>query len=360
MRPASSHFSAELQNARLRFLISTRAIYWELFESGFLDRDSISLLINASESEEEHVEHNSKHPLSDWNEDLKRFVRTPLLLRFLRRFRWLVFDGVRQSLMRWYEISHASRCVNVADAFTAAHRKVLGDLSGLLAEVAQNQANVHKLVSESFANVEQSKAVVRSFPLEVVSVVRTRQATSLLLSHQEETITTKFRRGIFTALEHDHLIGHIRKVRSQLVLRSASFHFPSEEGILRWSRLMEGLSVEHLQLCFANMQFVVKSAGDDVVKHGQECDGIYIILRGYAYFHVPKHRSKHGATTHGKKPHKSSSSSAKHADYLMAGRTMGIIETVSGQNGACIDCVAALSCVGERGMGQGGEGFTGC
>ncbi|EGD83211.1 Na+/H+ antiporter [Salpingoeca rosetta] len=341
-RPSTSH-SADMQNARLRFLVSTRAIYWELFDSGFLDRDSVLLLVNASETEEHAVEHDSTRKLNDWNADLQRFVHTPWPVRVLRRQRWWVLDYLRRRLLRWYEIHHAAACVNVADAFTAAHRKVLGDLSGLLSEVTHSEENRRRLLEECFANMELSRMVSREFPHEVVSIVRTRQATSLLLRHQEEVIGSKFRHGIFTALEHDHLIGHIRKVRAKLVLNTASFHFPDEEGILRWSRLMEDLSSDDVEEVFRKMQIVTSEFNEPLVRKNGKCKGIYVILRGYACFeNRPRRnsvqRESHVANTHlntpnGQPQQQQQQKQKSHTDVLMAGRTLGVIETVAQHTG---------------------------
>eukprot|EP00043_Microstomoeca_roanoka_P003623 m.44842 g.44842 ORF g.44842 m.44842 type:complete len:1433 (+) comp12138_c0_seq1:241-4539(+) len=325
-RPSTSR-TADLQNARLRFLDSTRAIYWELFESGFLDPQSTVLLVNASEREKELIEADANRVLQDWNDELKKFVSTPLMIRILRSASWGPFDALRLRALRWYEIHHGSLCVNIADAFTAAHRKVLGDLSGLLSEVVTNPEHGKKLVQESFANVEQAKKLIRSFPHEVVSIVRTRQAAALLLTFQEDAITTKFHHGVFTALERDNLMAHVRRVRSHLVLQTPRFTFPSPSEVLKWSRLLEDLTPEELETCLDHMEDRVFSAGEDIVEANNECEGMFIILRGYAYFYRPSDKQDHTRHT------STSTNTAQYIDYLMAGQTMGVIETVAQQPG---------------------------
>lgn len=333
-RRPSSIQTANLQNARLRFLVCSRAIYWELFESGFLERQGVVQLVNASEKEEEKIELDCLRPIQDWTKDLQRFVRTPWPLKLLQLYNWRKLEPLRQTLMRKYEIYHASLCVNVADAFIAAHRKVLGDLSGLLSEVARDSKNMQQLVQESFKNIEEAKQVVRAFPHEVVSVVRTRQAASLLLTVQEEALTSKFRHGVFTALEHKYLSNHIRRMRSKLILHTTAFSFPDEHSVLRWCHLMEDLSNDDLKLCSQYITIQTFNEKEELIRVEDACSGIYIILQGYAYFHVPKAKNSHSSTEGLQKSEgQSTSKRAPHIDFLAAGRTVGVIETVAHHEG---------------------------
>eukprot|EP00055_Hartaetosiga_balthica_P009678 m.39105 g.39105 ORF g.39105 m.39105 type:complete len:1369 (+) comp6841_c0_seq1:103-4209(+) len=323
-RRASKFSSAQLHNSRLRLISSTRAIYWELFESGFLSREVVQVLVLSSESEEERIKDDSLSPLKDWSAALKQFVSRPWYLRLLQYTNWFCFDLLRKKLERYFIIRHAADVVNLCDAFIAAHRKTLADLSGAIAEVSQNKMNVSTLVNEATVSMNEAKLVLRALPDAVVSAVRSKQAAALLVSKQEFFINEKLKRGVITAIECDHLLKHIHQLRGKLVLHAPQFSFPTPACVLKWSRLFDNLSPEAMVETTKSIQTITRKRGDVLIRAGDPVDGLYILLRGFVSLFVP--------TFDRKVPPKHDLGNISHT-YLTAGSLLAAIEMVSGAQG---------------------------
>eukprot|EP00056_Hartaetosiga_gracilis_P008131 m.116515 g.116515 ORF g.116515 m.116515 type:complete len:1339 (-) comp12854_c0_seq1:67-4083(-) len=323
-RRASKFSSAELQNSRLRLLTSTRAIYWELFESGFLSREVVQVLVDSAEESEEVIKHDSSLPLNDWSERIRSFVSRPWYLRLLQSHSWLCLDVLRQKLERYIVIRHAAGVVNLCDVFIAAHRKTLADLSGAIAEVAQNKRNVNTLVTEATLSMNQAKLVLRSLPDAVVSAVRSKQAAALLVTKQEHLINEKMKHGVLTAIESENLLKHIRLLRGKLVLHAPKFSFPDPRTVLRWSRLFDNLDPAAAKATAKCMKIITRRRGDIVVRAGDPVDGLYVLVRGFVSLFVPSFDRK--------APPKFDLGSTSH-NYLSAGAMLAAIETVSGAKG---------------------------
>lgn len=79
---------------------------------------------------EEGTQDEVEVPLNDWNSMLQRFVGMPFYLELLNSFQLVwIFEDFRCFLVRFLSIRHASKTVNVVDAFVAAHRKVSSSFS---------------------------------------------------------------------------------------------------------------------------------------------------------------------------------------------------------------------------------------
>lgn len=321
----------QLRTARKHFLVSCRSIYWELFEAGFLHRDAVTLLINATEEAEEACD-DPDQKLNDWGETLEYVVKPPLLLRLLSKLRLPGFlDTLRLNLTHVLAVQHASLSVNMADAFTAAHRKVLGDLGGSLSDIFARHELVSQLAQESQENVNAARMVIRCFSAEVISAVRSRHAASLLLTYQEKFIRERQKHGVLTLLEGQHLLKHVQARRARIVLRNVYFSFPEPLIVLAWSRLFAHTHPKTRRQFCNILRFRNIERDEVLLSKGQPADGMYVIVRGFACFTVM-----------------SADGEMRKVDYLGPGRTMGAIELVSGGSvpiticGASDDLVVAF------------------
>ena len=106
-----------------------QAHYWSLFESGFLARDNVNLLIEATELTESIIE---KHPQRDiksyFKDHLLYAVSPPTYVNWLHKMPLpRVLQQPMNRLAHFFVQVHATRVTNLVDAFVLAHRQV-GDV----------------------------------------------------------------------------------------------------------------------------------------------------------------------------------------------------------------------------------------
>lgn len=185
---------------------------------------------------------------------------------------------------------------------------MLGDLAGTLAEVIPDYDMRIQLMKESFNNTNKANDVLRpaasfennsdagshkTLTEDVIGAVRSKTASSLLLTMQEQYIEGKYRHGVLTSLEYERVIEVIHRRRSRLFLHTVKFVHPQPEEILRWSRLFAHVPEDTMLAAYRICKRIKLQEDDVILERGVRPAGLYVVVAGYAKFvHNPTKGSK--------------------------------------------------------------------
>ncbi|MED6138806.1 Son of sevenless 1 [Stylosanthes scabra] len=183
-----------LKDIRIRLLNGVQAAYWEMLDEGRISQTTANILML---SVEEAIDLASHEPLCDWK-GLKTNVHFPNYYKFLQS------SMLPPKLVKFFTVSRLESACNICAAFLSAHRVARQQLHDFIGESDVASA----VVNESIAEGEEARKFLEdvrvTYP-QVLGVVKTRQATYVVLNHLIEYVQDLEKTGILEEKEMLHL-----------------------------------------------------------------------------------------------------------------------------------------------------------
>ncbi|XP_057733242.1 sodium/hydrogen exchanger 7-like [Arachis stenosperma] len=194
-----------LKDIRVRLLNSVQAAYWEMLDEGRISQTTANILML---SVEEAIDLASHEPLCDWK-GLKSNVHFPNYYKFLQS------SMLRPKLVTYFTVERLESACNICAAFLRAHRVAPQQLHDFIGESDVASA----VINESIAEGEKARKFLEdvrvTYP-QVLGVVKTRQATYVVLNHLIEYVQDLEKAGILEEKEmlllHDAVQTNLKKL----------------------------------------------------------------------------------------------------------------------------------------------------
>ncbi|GAU13794.1 hypothetical protein TSUD_83030 [Trifolium subterraneum] len=183
-----------LKDIRVRLLNGVQAAYWEMLDEGRITQTTANILML---SVEESIDLSSTEPLCDWK-GLKSNVHFPSYYKFLQS------SMLPPKLVTYFTVERLESACYICAAFLRAHRIARQQLHDFIGDSDIASA----VINESVAEGEEARKFLEDVNLtypQVLRVVKTRQATYVVLNHLLEYVQDLEKSGILEEKEMLHL-----------------------------------------------------------------------------------------------------------------------------------------------------------
>ncbi|KAI4357384.1 hypothetical protein L6164_001336 [Bauhinia variegata] len=277
-----------LKDIRIRLLNGVQAAYWEMLDEGRISQTTANILM---QSVEEALDLASQEPLCDWK-DLKSNVHFPSYYKFLQRI------SIPQKLVTYFTVERLESACCICAAFLRAHRIAQQKLLDFIGE--SDVASI--VINESLVEGEEARKFLEdvrvTFP-QVLHVVKTRQATHLVLKHLIEYVENLEKVGLLEEKEMLHLHDAVQTDLKRLVRNPPLVKVPKISTI---NPMLGALPSSVRESLASNTKEMMKLRGLTLYKEGSKPNGIWLISSGVVKWESSIIRNKHSlyqTFTHG-------------------------------------------------------------
>ena len=262
--------------AKHRYLISLKGIYWDFFEQGQCTPDTALLLIESASRAIDHHEDDIK----DFTFIESYFHRSwcdkfYIKLQRVCFFKYFVRDWLYHRLSFEYDTT-----VN----YIEAHEECLEFIEQIVYK-PETLARLKKEVKKELkkAEIKLYKHIEENFP-EVTKAIQHRRGGHYLINHMKHFIDEMVKHGQMEEKEAYHFTHHLHKEARKLMLGRVNFDFENvEEDVTTHSELCKIFSqddVHKITPYFKNKQF---DRGEVIIEKGSTLKNVYYISKGVVH-----------------------------------------------------------------------------
>ncbi|MED6150418.1 Son of sevenless 1 [Stylosanthes scabra] len=242
-------------------------------------------------SVEEAIDLASHEPLCDWK-GLKTNVHFPNYYKFLQS------SMLPPKLVTFFTVERLESACNICAAFLRAHRVARQQLHDFIGESDVASA----VINESIAEGEEARKFLEdvrvTYP-QVLGVVKTRQATYVVLNHLIEYVQDLEKTGILEEKEMLHLHDAVQTDLKRLLRNPPLVKLPKITSIHPMLGALPSLIRESL---VSGTRETMKLRGLTLYKEGSKSNGIWLISNGVVKWESTAIRNRHSFNptfTHG-------------------------------------------------------------
>ncbi|KAK7319185.1 hypothetical protein RJT34_03903 [Clitoria ternatea] len=293
-----------LKDIRVRLLSGVQAAYWEMLDEGRISQTTANILML---SVEEAIDLASSEPLCDWK-GLKANVHFPNYYKFLQS------SMLPPKIVTYFTVERLESACYICAAFLRAHRIARQQLHDFIGDSDVASA----VINESFVQGEEARKFLEdvhvTYP-QVLRVVKTRQATYIVLNHLLEYVQNLEKAGILEEKEMLHLHDAVQTDLKKLLRNPPLVKLPK---ISNMHPMLGALPSSVREPLASSAKEMMKLRGLTLYKEGAKSNGIWLISNG-----VVKWESKTIRTRHSLYP------------TFTHGSTLGLYEVLTGRPYIC-------------------------
>ncbi|XP_015957926.1 sodium/hydrogen exchanger 8 [Arachis duranensis] len=268
-----------LKDIRVRLLNGVQAAYWEMLDEGRISQTTANILML---SVEEAIDLASHEPLCDWK-GLKTNVHFPNYYKFLQS------SMLPPKLVTYFTVERLESACNICAAFLRAHRVSRQQLHDFIGESDVASA----VINESIAEGEEARKFLEdvrvTYP-QVLGVVKTRQATYVVLNHLIEYVQDLEKAGILEEKEMLHLHDAVQTDLKKLLRNPPLVKLPK---ITSMHPMLGALPSPVRESLISGTREMMKLRGLTLYKEGSRSNGIWLISNGVVKWESKVIRNKH-------------------------------------------------------------------
>ncbi|KAK4264107.1 hypothetical protein QN277_029441 [Acacia crassicarpa] len=277
-----------LKDIRIRLLNGVQAAYWEMLDEGRIAQATANILMR---SVEEAIDLAPLEPLCDWR-GLKPNVHFPSYYKFLQTS---IFP---RKLVTYFTVERLESACCICAAFLRAHRIARRQLHDFIGDSDVSSIVINESVVEGEEARKFLEDVRVAFP-QVLRVVKTRQATYLVLNHLLEYVQNLEKSGLLEEKEMLHLHDAVQTDLKKLLRNPPLVKAPKMSGI---HPMLGALPSSVRESLASNIKEMMKLRGLTLYKEGSRPNGIWLISSGVVRWESKIIRNKHSfypTFTHG-------------------------------------------------------------
>ncbi|KAF7827545.1 sodium/hydrogen exchanger 8 isoform X2 [Senna tora] len=255
-----------LKDIRIRLLNGVQAAYWEMLDEGRISQTTANILMR---SVEEALDLASLEPLCDWK-GLKANVHFPSYYKFLQTS---IFP---QKLVTYFTVERLESACYICAAFLRAHRIARRQLHDFIGDSDVSSVVINESVVEGEEARKFLEDVRVTFP-QVLRVVKTRQATYLVLKHLIEYVQNLEKSGLLEEKEMLHLHDAVQTDLKKLLRNPPLVKLPKISSI---PPMLGALPSSVREPLLRNTKEMMKLRGLTLYKEGSKPNGIWLISSG--------------------------------------------------------------------------------
>ncbi|XP_027191971.1 sodium/hydrogen exchanger 8 isoform X2 [Cicer arietinum] len=268
-----------LKDIRVRLLNGVQAAYWEMLDEGRITQTTANILML---SVEESIDLASSEPLCDWK-GLKANVHFPNYYKFLQS------SMLPQKLVTYFTVERLESACYICAAFLRAHRIARQQLHDFIGDSDVASAVINESVVEGEEARKFLEEVHLTYP-QVLRVVKTRQATYVVLNHLIEYVQNLEKAGILEEKEMLHLHDAVQTDLKKLLRNPPLVKLPKISNI---HPMLGALPSSVRELLSSGTKEMMKLRGLTLYKEGAKSKGIWLISNGVVKWESKTIRSKH-------------------------------------------------------------------
>ncbi|XP_057417539.1 sodium/hydrogen exchanger 7-like isoform X2 [Lotus japonicus] len=268
-----------LKDIRVRILNGVQAAYWEMLDEGRITTTTANILML---SVEEAIDLASSKPLCDW-EGLKANIHFPNYYKFLQS------SMLPSKLVTYFTVERLESACYICAAFLRAHRIARQQLRDFIGD----SDVAYAVINESIVEGEEARKFLEdvhvTYP-QVLRVVKTRQATYVVLNHLMEYVQNLEKAGILEEKEMLHLHDAVQTDLKKLLRNPPLVKLPKISNI---HPMLGALPSSIRESLASNTKQVMKLRGLTLYKEGAKSNGIWLISNGVVKWESKMIRTKH-------------------------------------------------------------------
>ncbi|XP_058731195.1 sodium/hydrogen exchanger 8-like [Vicia villosa] len=268
-----------LKDIRIRLLNGVQAAYWEMLDEGRITQTTANILML---SVEESIDLASSEPLCDWK-GLKANVSIPNYYKFLQS------SMFPPKLVTYFTVERLESACYICAAFLRAHRIARQQLHDFIGDSGVASA----VINESVVEGEEARKILEHVNLtypQVLRVVKTRQATYIVLNHLLEYVQNLEKAGILEEKEMLHLHDAVQTDLKKLLRNPPLVKLPKISNI---HPMLDALPPSVRGPLVSGTKETMKLRGLTLYKEGVKSNGIWLISNGVVKLESKMIQSKH-------------------------------------------------------------------
>ncbi|CAJ2677747.1 sodium/hydrogen exchanger 8 isoform X2 [Trifolium pratense] len=268
-----------LKDIRVRLLNGVQAAYWEMLDEGRITQTTANILML---SVEESIDLASSEPLCDWK-GLKSNVNFPSYYKFLQS------SMFPPKLVTYFTVERLESACYICAAFLRAHRIARQQLHDFIGDSDIASA----VIGESVVEGEEARKFLEDVNLtypQVLRVVKTRQATYVVLNHLLEYVQNLEKAGILEEKEMLHLHDAVQTDLKKLLRNPPLVKLPKISNI---HPMLDALPSTVRGTLVSGIKETMKLRGLTLYKEGAKSNGIWLISNGVVKWESKMIKSKH-------------------------------------------------------------------
>ncbi|RHN42304.1 putative potassium channel, voltage-dependent, ERG, cation/H+ exchanger [Medicago truncatula] len=268
-----------LKDIRIRLLNGVQAAYWEMLDEGRITQTTANILML---SVEESIDLASSEPLCDWK-GLEANVRFPSYYKFLQS------SMFPPKLVTFFTVERLESACYICAAFLRAHRIARQQLHDFIGDSDIASAVINESVVEGEEARKFLEDVNLTYP-QVLRVVKTRQATYVVLNHLLEYVQNLENAGILEEKEMLHLHDAVQTDLKKLLRNPPMVKLPKISNI---HPMLDALPSSVRGPLVSGTKEAMKLRGLTLYKEGAKSNGIWLISNGVVKLESKMIQSKH-------------------------------------------------------------------
>ncbi|XP_058731196.1 sodium/hydrogen exchanger 8-like [Vicia villosa] len=268
--------SMNLKDIRVRLLNGVQAAYWEMLDEGRITQTTANILML---SVEESIDLASSEPLCDWK-SLKANVSIPNYYKFLQS------SMFPPKLVTYFTVERLESACYICAAFLRAHKIARQQLHDFIGDSGVASAVINESVVEGEEARKFLEHVNLTYP-QVLRVVKTRQATYVVLNHLLEYVQNLEKAGILEKKEMLHLHDAVQTDLKKLLRNPPLAKLPNIYPML------DALPSSVRGPLVSGTKETMKLRGLTLYKEGAKSSGIWLISNGVVKLESKMIQSKH-------------------------------------------------------------------
>jgi hypothetical protein len=268
-----------LTDIRVRLLNGVQAAYWEMLDEGRITQTTANILML---SVEESLDLASSEPLCDWK-GLKSNVHFPSYYKFLQS------SMLPQKLVTYFTVERLESACYICASFLRAHRIARQQLHDFIGDSDVASAVINESVTEGEEARKFLEDVNLTYP-QVLRVVKTRQATYVVLNHLLEYVQNLEKAGILEEKEMLHLHDAVQTDLKKLLRNPPLVKLPKISHI---HPMLDALPSSVRGPLVSGRKETMKLRGLTLYKEGAKSNGIWLISNGVVKWESKMIKSKH-------------------------------------------------------------------
>ncbi|CAK93443.1 unnamed protein product (macronuclear) [Paramecium tetraurelia] len=257
---------------RYRVYRILKGLYYHKYEEGLVEEQTVRMLVESSDVGLDKLNYN----LEIWDELYKNFMNLCSVNFFFKvKQKFLIGFFARE-----YLIKHLGLVYDVTSSFIICAEEALK----LADNFPMNKEAISIIQEELKKDIEKAQTYFGtlngSFP-EIVRVLQTKKASFSILTHSIEHLQSTQRRGLIDDKEYKILLKDINNKLVKLESHSYDMSLPSFHVVAMQFPIFQEISLTDLDI-IKNVAIEKKYAlGQVIYAKGDECNEVYIIMRGY-------------------------------------------------------------------------------
>ncbi|WJX46913.1 Son of sevenless 1 [Trifolium repens] len=268
-----------LKDIRVRLLNGVQAAYWEMLDEGRITQTTANILML---SVEESIDLASSKPLCDWK-GLKSNVHFPSYYKFLQS------SMLPAKLVTYFTVERLESACYICASFLRAHRIARQQLHDFIGDSDVASAVINESITEGEEARKFLEDVNLTYP-QVLRVVKTRQATYVVLNHLLEYVQNLEKAGILEEKEMLHLHDAVQTDLKKLLRNPPLVKLPKISHI---HPMLDALPSSVRGPLVSGRKETMKLRGLTLYKEGAKSNGIWLISNGVVKWESKMIKSKH-------------------------------------------------------------------